>query len=94
MTRSVSQLMEHGFVILKKDEKDRRKRIIALTDTGREIVENGRSVIWPQIEACVKEIVSSEPVSLLEHLSYLEEGLRSASFKQRVDAQKRAQSGE
>jgi DNA-binding MarR family transcriptional regulator len=94
VTRSVSQLMEQGFVIQAKDEQDKRKRIIALSDTGRKIVEHGRSDIWPQIEACLNEIVSNEPAGFLEHLNDLEEGLRSASFKQRVEAQKKGQSGE
>lgn len=86
VTRNVSQLSEQGIVRLTRGAKDRRQRIVALTDAGQEIVDHGRSTLWPQIETCLHEIISQQPSTLLDHLNHLETGLRSSSFVQRVDA--------
>ena len=49
VTRNVSQLAQQGFVVLSKGKKDKRQRIVSLSDTGRNVVDQGRSTIyWKQ----------------------------------------------
>ena len=85
VTRNVAQLAKNGLVELSTGSKDKRQKIVSLTVSGRELVDHGRTVIWPQIEYCLQEILSEEPGTLLDHLGRLEDGLRSASFKKRID---------
>lgn len=84
VTRNVAQLAEQGFVSLSKGTKDKRQKIVSLSPAGHDVVHHGRSTIWPQIEHCLQEILTEEPGTLLDHLDRLEQGLRAASFNQRL----------
>ena len=94
VTRNVTQLAESGFVEISKDTQDRRRRIVSLSRSGRKVVDHGRSVVWPQIELCLHEILSPEQGTLLDHLDRLEDGLRAASFSKRIAAPQKGQSDE
>ena len=83
VTRNVAQLAEQGFVSLSKGTKDKRQKIVSLSPAGRDVVDHGRSQVWPQIEQGLQEILTEEPGTLLDHLDRLEQGLRAASFNQR-----------
>lgn len=93
VTRSVAQLAERGFVELAIGERDKRSRIVSLTDAGRNIVNHGRASIWPEIEFCLHEILTDQSGSLLDHLDRLEKGLNDGSFLQRLSQKRGGDTG-
>ena len=86
ITRSVGQLARQGIVTVERSDADQRTRMVALTDTGRQWVEHGRTVVWPLIEACVAELAAGQSGPLLAQLDHLEQGLAETSFAQRIAA--------
>lgn len=84
VTRSVGQLAKAGIVTVRRGRDDQRTRVVSLADRGREIVNHGRDVVWPQIAVCAAEIAGARSGSLLEQLDNLEAALDEATFIQRV----------
>ena len=84
VTRSVGLLAKQGIVTVRRGKTDQRTRLVSLTDRGREIVGHGRRIVWPQVEACVAEIVADQSGALLDQLDRLEAALDEASFVQRA----------
>jgi hypothetical protein len=47
-------------------------------------VRHGHLVVWPQVEACVAEIMAGQTGPLLSQLDHLEASLDEASFVKRA----------
>lgn len=84
VTRSVGQLAKQGIVAVSRGKQDQRTKIVALTDKGRTIVQDGRNHVWPHVEACLADILSSQSGPMLGQLDALEDGLRQVSLLERV----------
>jgi DNA-binding MarR family transcriptional regulator len=84
ITRSVGQLVRQRLVSIRRGKKDQRTKLVALTELGRGLVQNGRRDIWPQIEHCLADILSGRTGTLLEQLDILEDALNESSFSQRI----------
>jgi len=59
--------------------------VITLTEAGRSVVEQGRTVIWPRIEAAVAELCRDLPGGLLEHLAAIEDRLSDRPLNRRAE---------
>ncbi len=84
VTRNVSQLSKQGLVSVSRDDRDKRVRRVDLTDAGRDVIQQGRDVIWPAIELYLGEILSETDGSLLDHLGRLEDGLAAETMVARA----------
>jgi DNA-binding MarR family transcriptional regulator len=93
VTRSVGQLVKQGLVTLHPGETDQRIKMAALTKLGRDIVEEGRQHIWPQIEFCLADILSAQSGTLLNQLDVLEDALEHSSFSTRYSMKPGDQDG-
>lgn len=78
VTRTVGKMVASGLVSSETDPADRRVRRIALTASGRELVERSKAELWPRIEAAVQDACSELSGSLLEQLADLEDALDRA----------------
>ena len=84
-TRSVSELTKMGLVAAEQPPDDQRRRVITLTEAGRSVVEQGKTVIWPRIETAVAELCRDLPGGLLEHLAAIEDRLSDRPLNRRAE---------
>lgn len=75
VTRNVNNLKKHGFVNITKDIHDSRTKMISITDSGIEKLEEAYP-IWLQIqERIVKDISENKYKEMLETLSSLQKSV-------------------
>lgn len=86
-TRSVSELTKMGLVAAEAPADDQRRRVITLTDAGREAVHQGKTVIWPRIEAAVAELCRDLPDGLLAQLAAIEDRLAERPLARRAEGE-------
>lgn len=84
-TRSVSELTKMGLVAAQQPADDQRRRVITLTDAGRAAVEEGKSVIWPRIEAAVADLCRDLPAGFLAELEAIEDRLAERPLARRPE---------
>ena len=85
-TRTVTQLTRAGLVATAVSAGDQRGRVVTLSRAGRRAVEQGKRMVWPVIEAAVRELCEAGSGSLLARLAALEDGLAAQSLEQRARA--------
>lgn len=83
-TRSVAELAKLGLVKSEAPPDDQRRRVITLTEAGRAAVEQGKTVIWPRIEAAVRELCRDLPAGFLDQLGAIEDRLAERPLHRRV----------
>ena len=86
-TRSVSELTKMGLVAAEAPPDDQRRRVITLTETGRAAVHQGKTVIWPRIEAAVAELCRDLPEGLLAQLAAIEDRLAERPLVRRAEGE-------
>lgn len=87
-TRTVSQLLELGYVDMQASAKDQRRRLVSLTPKGQELVNYSKRVVWPRVEQAVFELCSGIAGALLDHLAAIEGGLAEAPLARRGNLDK------
>ncbi len=87
VTRNVGRLVDLQLVNTERSETDGRNRIVALTEAGERAMVLSREVVWPQVDAAVRQVVAGLSGPLLEQISAIERALvdkdlatRAASF--------------
>lgn len=86
-TRIMTQLSESGLLDVRQSSEDQRRRLISLTDKGRQLVETSKHDLWPRIDAAVAEICADLTGPLLEQLTAIERNLEATPLHHRVARQ-------
>lgn len=84
MTKSIGKLVDAMLVRVKKGETDKRQSVVALTDGGKAVVEEGRKHIWPLVDAAVHDLISDLSGPLIEQLDQIEHRLSAQSISDRA----------
>jgi DNA-binding MarR family transcriptional regulator len=84
VTRMLQKLEAEGLVKSQATSADRRVRPIALTRTGRQLVERSRQLLWPRIEASVADACAGAAGPLLAQLATVEAALATAPLHVRA----------
>lgn len=79
VTRTVSKLTGQGILAESRDERDRRVRLVELSDTGKAIVQEGIQHLWPHMERCLSDIMGDKRDDLLSLLDHLEDAVGHGS---------------
>ncbi|MGV1759746.1 MarR family winged helix-turn-helix transcriptional regulator [Rhizobium sp. A22-96] len=87
-TRTISQLLELGYVDMQASAEDQRRRLISLTPKGQDIVAYSKQSVWPRIEQAVAELCGDMSGPILQQLAVIEEGLAEAPLARRGNFQK------
>ena len=66
LTRTISKLIENGFLIQKKSEKDKRANIISLTTKGRQIFEKSHDLFQEWDKLILGSLTDREKQPLVE----------------------------
>ncbi|GAA2030686.1 hypothetical protein GCM10009819_13060 [Agromyces tropicus] len=84
VTRTVTSLADLGLVEVTTEPGDRRRRAVALTPAGTELVERARRDLWPRIDAAVAEACAGLEGSFLEQVGGLERRLDDRPLDRRA----------
>lgn len=90
-TRTVSQLLELGYVDMQASTEDQRRRLISLTSQGQELIDYSKKSVWPRIEQAVRELCGDLSGPILQQLAAIEDGLAEAPLKRRGNLGKEQQ---
>lgn len=83
-TRTVSQLVDLGLLETGPASDDQRKRIVALSEQGRTVVDRAKRDLWPLIETAVRDLCGELTGPLLEQLAAIEDGLAETPLERRI----------
>jgi DNA-binding MarR family transcriptional regulator len=83
-TRSVGQMATLGLVEASAAPGDRRRRIVSLTDRGRQLVHAARMTVWPRVERAVADLCNALDGPLLHQLAAIEDGLAERPLYRRA----------
>jgi DNA-binding MarR family transcriptional regulator len=86
VTRAASKLVEMGLVDVGRVHRDQRHKTISLTKAGIEALARSKLMVWPQVEAAVREMTSDLSGSLLEQIAEIERRLDERSLDERAHA--------
>jgi len=75
VTRNVGRPVKLQLVRIERSETDGRSKIVALTAAGERAVARSREVVWPQVEAAVRQVVDGLAGPLLDQISAIERAL-------------------
>jgi DNA-binding MarR family transcriptional regulator len=87
VTRNVGRLADLQLIRSDRSDTDGRNRIVALTEAGERAMVRSREVVWPQVDAAVRQVVDGLSGPLLNQIAAIERALtdkdlaaRAASF--------------
>jgi DNA-binding MarR family transcriptional regulator len=83
-TRTVGQLLDLGLVDMQPAPDDQRRRLVSLTEKGKQLVDVSRAEVWPRIAAAVADLCGGLDGPLLDQLATIEDGLAAASLMRRA----------
>ncbi|SFA93578.1 DNA-binding transcriptional regulator, MarR family [Rhizobium sp. NFR07] len=83
ITRSVSQLVQLGYVDLKPTAEDQRRKLASLTAAGQEFIDHSKRAVWPRIAQAVAEVCDGLSGPLLDQLAAIEAALAEVPLVRR-----------
>lgn len=83
-TRAVSEAVKAGLVSSGLSESDRRYREVALTERGRQCVQDMKRDMWPRVEAAARSLTKGLRGDFLESIRQIEMRLADESMLERV----------
>lgn len=91
ITRTVTKLSQAGLVAMERLRKDQRHKTISLTNSGGQALATSKSLVWPEVEIAVKDLLAGLEEKFLEQINIIEARLLEKSLVQR--GQEKMQNG-
>ncbi len=85
-TRGVDKLIELGLISDGRADGDGRSRVVSLTADGERLIARSRDLVWPRVEAAVRQIAEGLSGNLLDQLADFERALTDQPLDTRVAA--------
>ncbi|MEZ4575417.1 MAG: bifunctional helix-turn-helix transcriptional regulator/GNAT family N-acetyltransferase [Vampirovibrionales bacterium] len=82
VSQLVSELTKQGLVTTQADPKDKRKRLVGLTDEGRRVVEI-LTPVWADMQQVIRELILSTGYDLMDVLGKTEKALETYPLSNR-----------
>lgn len=83
VSQTARKLMARGLIEASRDANDERRKLLKLSDAGRELLPELRS-LWTDIEAAMSDAVDYSGVDILSAIEGLESALAASSLSERV----------
>ena len=83
VTRTLSRLVARGLVEARRAHRDPRHKTILLTAAGRAALVRSKLLVWPQVEASVREMLGDLTGPLLEQIGAIESRLKEHPLSRR-----------
>lgn len=84
VTRNLTRLLEMGLVGSVAPGRDRRRKRVALTPAGTELVARSRREVWPRVQDAAAELCGGDAAALLARLDAMEAALDQEPLSQRA----------
>ncbi len=85
VTRNALALVDLGLLDASRGDADQRQKTLALTEQGVELMARAKRLIWPRIDAAVRDMCIGLTGPFLEQITMLEAELDQSSLEQRVN---------
>lgn len=82
-TQAINKLQKKGLIILKEDKLDKRKKIVFVSDKGKQLIKSV-TPIWNSIEYIIKEYTNIKSESLTELINELETKFKEKPFSKAI----------
>jgi DNA-binding MarR family transcriptional regulator len=83
ISQIATDMARHRLISVRIDTADRRRKILSLTDSGREAVEMLEPV-WRAVADCTDELIASSGQDVLKAINAIERGIKARSLFARV----------
>lgn len=83
VSQMAGEMAKKRIITIQPDPKDGRRRLLSLTDYGREAVETLKPV-WDAVGTSTDELIESTGLDILKAISDIERGLKHRSLFSRV----------
>ncbi len=83
ISQIASEMVKRRLIRVRIDETDRRRKILSLTDGGREAVDSLEPV-WNAVADCTKELIATSGQDVLKAIDAIERGIETRSLFARV----------
>lgn len=84
VTRTVAKLVAMDLVEVRRLGRDQRHKTVALTPTGEAAMARSKLMVWPQVEAAVRDLLTGLPGEFLPNLGAIEARLADRPLAARV----------
>jgi len=84
VTRTLTGLTEMGLVETTRDEADLRQKKIRLSSAGEALMARAKPIMWPRVDAAVKQLCADLSGSFLDQIGQIEMALNRRSLEARV----------
>ncbi|WP_366942414.1 GNAT family N-acetyltransferase [uncultured Tenacibaculum sp.] len=82
-TQVINKLEKKGLIVLKEHPSDKRKKLISLSEKGKQLAENIQP-LWRSIEHTIKVYTRITSDSLIEHINKLEKKFTQKKFSEAI----------
>ncbi len=82
-TQAINKLEKKGLIILKTHANDKRKKIISLSEKGKDFIHNV-TPLWKSMEFTIKKYTRITSDSLIGHINILEEKFNKQAFSNAI----------
>jgi DNA-binding MarR family transcriptional regulator/N-acetylglutamate synthase-like GNAT family acetyltransferase len=86
VTRTLTGLAEMGLLETTRGDTDLRQKTIRFTSAGEALMARAKPIVWPRVDAAVKQLCDPLRGGFLEQIAQLEEALDRQSLEERVQA--------
>ncbi len=84
ITKNAGKLEKAGLVAIARGGRDKRQSSVSLTPTGRGLLDRSKRMVWPLVEAAVREVMDDLTGSFLDQITTIEERLSVRSLSARA----------
>jgi len=84
VTRNLARLADAGLIATDAPGADRRRKVVSLTDHGRELMDRSRREVWPHVERAVVELCAEIDPRLTSRIDAVEAALDRKSLDRRA----------
>jgi len=86
VTRSLARLAELGLVEARQADGDQRRKTVALTAHGEEMMRISKQAVWPHVETAVASVCAGIEGPMLAQLDAIEAAIAEAPLDERAAA--------
>lgn len=83
ISQIAGEMSKHRLINVRIDETDRRRKILSLTESGREAVDSLEPV-WNAVAECTEELIATSGQDVLKAIDAIEHGIETRSLFARV----------
>jgi DNA-binding MarR family transcriptional regulator/ribosomal protein S18 acetylase RimI-like enzyme len=86
ITKNAGRLADAGLVAIERNDVDKRQRTVSLTPVGQDALDRSKRMVWPLVEAAVRDITEGLSGDLFDQIAAIEVRLAARSLSEKAQA--------